>query len=124
MNIIAKAHIVFLFSILLAACNSSSKEFPIGVYVDHKGGVIEFREDGTYLVSDSEGKVPTIFGVYVIENNRITLKDNLFYCPDYVGIYFWSVGSDRSLTFEAIDEECEGRGRILDKGLDRLFGME
>ena len=99
---------------LLVACSPVSQEFPTGEYVDSNGGVIDFNEDGTYGVSDSDGKDPVIFGVYTVEGNVITIMDNLFYCPDYVGIYYWSLENNRSLELEMIEEECAGRERILE----------
>ena len=52
------------FSLLLAmlvACSPSSRGFPTGEYVDANGGVTDFNEDGTYGVSDSDGKEPVVF---------------------------------------------------------------
>jgi hypothetical protein len=120
MKILTKIHVVFLFAIFIVACNPRSEEFPTGVYVDHNGGVVEFKEDGTYGVSDSEGEEPVISGVYVIDNDTITIRDNLFYCPDYVGTYHWSVGDDHFLNLEIIEEECTRREQVLVKGLTFL----
>lgn len=120
MNLLYKKIAVFLLATFLVACTPSNEEFPTGFYVDDNGGVIEFREDGTYYVSNSEGEEPILFGEYVIDNDTITLRDNLFYCPDYVGMYYWRVGDDNFIHLEIIEEECVRRERVLVKGLTFL----
>ncbi|MFN2197914.1 MAG: hypothetical protein ACK2UW_17475 [Anaerolineales bacterium] len=120
MKILTRIYVVVLLTIFAAACSTTPEEFPTGIYIDDNGGVIEFKEDGTYQLSDSVGKEPQIFGEYVIDQDTITISDNLFYCPDYVGKYHWSVAKDRSLNFEVIEEECVRRQIILVKGLALL----
>ena len=108
------------FVVILAACSPVPQVFPTGEFVFSNGGVKDFNEDGTYSLSESDGKEPRAFGEYVIEGDVITMADNMFECRDAVGKYYWTVEKDRSLTFEVIEDECSRRVLALQKGLTYL----
>ncbi len=76
-----------------------------------------FKEDGIYEVSDNVDSEPVIFGKYEVAGNVLTISDNLFYCPNFVGKYRWALISKIGLNLEIINEECAGRGRLLKQGL-------
>jgi len=103
--------------LLLATCATGPVKFPTGEYITYKGFVIDFDDDGTYGVSESDGKPALILGEYTIKGNVITIKSNLVYCPDGEGSYYWSVGKDRALNFELIAEECGNRINEFVNGL-------
>ncbi len=107
-------------ALLLATCATGPVKFPTGEYIDYKGFHYDFDEDGTYGVSESDGKPALILGEYTIDGNVITIIDNLVYCPYSEGSYYWSVGKDRALNFEVIAEECGNRMNQFVNGLSFL----
>lgn len=100
-----------LFVLLLCLCGASlgfaQTKFPTGAYTSGDF-TITFNADGSHVVS-MNGDV-MVKGSFVISEDKIELtdKEGQFACEGVKGKYKWKA-QDKSLKFEKIEDECDGR---------------
>jgi hypothetical protein len=102
---------VLLICVLGASFAFAQTKFPNGAY-SSGDFTITFNADGTHLVSMNGDVV--VKGSFVISGDQIELtdKEGQFACEGVKGKYKWKA-QEKSLKFEKIEDECEGRGGAL-----------
>ena len=100
---------ILLIAAALSAC--SSKAFPTGTYTC-PGGVVEYREDGTFTLM-RENDIVVTEGTYSVKGDEIQFTDSLCAEEDAnPGTYKWHHEDDK-LKCELIEDPCEGRRGLL-----------
>ncbi len=102
---------VFLLCAVGGTVGFAQTKFPTGAYSSGEF-TITFNVDGGHSVS-TNGEV-MVKGTYVITDNVIALtdKEGQFACEGVTGKYKWKV-QEKSLTFEKIEDPCDGRAQAL-----------
>lgn len=115
-QIFSSQHRAFALGFLLlclcgAAFGFAQTKFPTGAYTSGDF-TITFNADGTHVVSMNGEMV--VKGSFVISDDKIELtdKEGQFACEGVKGKYKWKA-QEKSLTFEKIEDECDGRAGAL-----------
>jgi hypothetical protein len=89
----------------------AQNKFPIGTYSSGEF-IVTFAADGNHSFA-MNGEV-MVKGAYVIKDNVIELTDleGQFACSGVTGKYKWKA-QEKSLSFEKVADECEGRAGAL-----------
>ncbi|MEP7272105.1 MAG: hypothetical protein ABI882_11420 [Acidobacteriota bacterium] len=98
--------------VLWSTIGLAQGKFPAGAYANGQF-VITFLEDGSHTVS-ADGNV-VVKGSYSVTQDQILLTDKSgeYACgATQTGKYKWKV-VEKTLTFEKVDDECDGRAGAL-----------
>jgi hypothetical protein len=103
----AFASFVLLLCVLGAPFGFAQTKFPNGAY-SSGDFTMTFNADGTHVVSMNGDVV--VKGNFVISEDKIELtdKEGQFACEGVKGKYRWTA-QEKSLKFEKIEDECDGR---------------